>query len=165
MMGVARRMGLSEALAEDAAQSAMIRLLGSIRSGQFDRARGSLRALCLTIVRSQVIDLRRKQGRAREEPQNGHADREEPCERVLERLWLNERREQILRQALEELRKGGTDERTIHAFELYGIREMDPGQVGAMLGMTRDEVYVAKLRVAKRLRPIVARLDEVYEDL
>lgn len=157
-------MGLGESLADDAAQSSMIRLLETIRAGQFDRGRGSLRALCLTIIRSQVIDLQRKRAKDAA-PVQGSDDREGTCESVLERLWLNERREQILGHALRELREGGTEERTIQAFELCGLREMDPEHVGAMLGMSRDEVYVAKFRVAKRLRPIVARLDEIYEDL
>ena len=164
MRGGARRMGLDEALAEDAAQTAMIRLAESIRANHFDRARGSVRALCLAMVRSQVIDVMRK--RARDcRADASQAQREPPAGGDLERIWMDERRRQILRLALAELREGGTDERTIHAFELYGLREMAPERVGEMLGMTREEVYVAKFRVAKRLRPIVARLDEAYEDL
>lgn len=51
------------------------------------------------------------------------------------------------------------------AFELFGVRGVDIGEVTASLGMTREEVYNAKYRVTQRLRPIVARLDELYEDL
>jgi hypothetical protein len=31
--------------------------------------------------------------------------------------------------------------------------------------MTREEVYNAKYRITRRLQPIVARLDQTYEDL
>jgi RNA polymerase sigma factor (sigma-70 family) len=166
MLGVARRVGLGDALAADASQAAMISLVEAIRTQQFDRSRGSLRALCLVIVRSKAVDLWRKRVRAKEARGDSAMGMVEAAGRQsLERFWMDERRDQILRHAMQELREGGTDERTIRAFEMFGLRDMDPVEVGKALGMSRDEVYLAKFRVAKRLRPIVARLDEIYEDL
>ncbi len=164
MLGVARRLGLSDAAAEDAVQAAMLTFIQAYRAGQYDRARGRLGAFILTILRSRTIDIRRRDPR-----RPGGAAPPEEAEQLSEaevtRLWLDERRHQILRQALEDLREHGTDERTLAAFELYGVRGVAIEEVTQRLGMSREEVYNAKYRVAKRLQPVVARLDELYEDL
>jgi hypothetical protein len=81
------------------------------------------------------------------------------------RIWMDERQNQILREALGTLRHEGADERMIEAFELYGLRGVDIGEVTSQLSMSREEVYNAKYRITRRLQPIVARLDELYEDV
>ena len=164
MVGVARRLGLSAEEAEDAAQAAMISFLKAYRAGQYDRTRGRLSAFVITILRSRAIDLRR---RVRNRPDAGQApDRfEQLVEADIERLWIDERQNQILRQAIDVLRADGADDRMLEAFELYGVGGVDIAQVTCRLGMTREAVYNAKYRITRRLQPIVARLDELYEDL
>lgn len=164
MLGVARRIGLNDAEAEDAVQATMVAFLESYRSGQYQRERGRLSAFLITILRSRAIDARRRAVR-RQEPSAPAESVERFTQEDVSRLWMNERQDQLLRQALHELRQGGADERMLAAFELFGVRGVAIGAVTQHLGMTREEVYNAKYRITRRLQPIVARLDQTYEDL
>ncbi|QYK48329.1 MAG: sigma-70 family RNA polymerase sigma factor [Phycisphaeraceae bacterium] len=164
MLAVCRRMGLTHAEAEDAVQAAMVSFVEAYRQGKYDRERGRLSAFIITILRHRAID-RVRQARQRREANECAAGLEATSEHEVERFWLDERQNQILREALAQLREGGTDERMIAAFELYGLRGVEIDEVIAQLGMSREEVYNAKYRVTKRLQPIVARLDELYEDV
>lgn len=78
---------------------------------------------------------------------------------------MNERHMQLLRHSLDERRRKGADENMIKAFEMFGVIGIKIEEVTEALGMTREEVYNAKYRITQRLRPIVAKLDEIYEDL
>ena len=164
MLGVCRRMGLPQAEAEDAVQAAMVNFYEAYRSGKYDRSRGRLSGFIVTILRSRALDLRRRAHRRQEV--NASLDAFEQVGEVeLEQIWLDERHGQILREAIEELEDSGADRRMLTAFELYGLRGVDISEVTARLGMSREEVYNAKYRITRRLQPIVARLDELYEDL
>lgn len=164
MLAVCRRMGLTHAEAEDSVQAAMVSFVEAYRAGRYDRERGRLSAFLITILRSRAIDCKRRAHRRHE-----HNQVVEPVEALSEadigRFWLDERQNQILREALQTLRDEGADERMVAAFELYGLRAVDIGEVTAQLGMSREEVYNAKYRITRRLQPIVARLDELYEDV
>ena len=164
MLGVCRRMGLTDAEAEDAAQATMLTFLSAYRANQYDRARGRLSAFIITILRSRALDHRRRALRRHEVPVI-----EEQIRRFSEadvaRFWLDERQNAILTEAMRQLRADGADERMIMAFELYALRRTDIAEVTTQLGLTREEVYNAKYRITRRLQPIVARLDEAYEDI
>ncbi|GMV27578.1 MAG: hypothetical protein AMXMBFR58_36090 [Phycisphaerae bacterium] len=164
MLGVAQRMGLTAAEAEDASQAAMTSFLEAYRAGRYDRGRGRLSAFIITILRSRAIDIRRRAYRHREVEAPSDVV-ESVTEAELGRLWLDERQAQILREALDEIRRSGADERRLEAFELFGLRGVDIAEVTNRLGLSREEVYDAKYRITHQLRPIVARLDELYEDI
>ena len=164
MLAVARRLGLRETEAEDVVQSAMTKFVQSYRQGKYQRERGRLSAYLVTILRSRAMDHWRRNNR-----HEAYGAACEACEQLSDaqvtRIWFDERQNQLLRQAIDELREHGADEGMISAFELFGIRGVDIGEVTSRLGMTREEVYNAKYRITQRLRPIVARLDDLYEDL
>lgn len=163
MRAVARRMGLSDAEADDAVQAAMLQFLQAYRAGGYDRSRGRLGSFLVTILRSRAIDAQRREGRRRDAAQ---IQSDTPMSVAdTERIWMDERHNQLLRHAMQELRDAGADERMIAAFELFGLRGVSIADVTASLSMTREEVYNAKYRIAKRLQPIIARLDQLYEDL
>lgn len=164
MLGVARRIGFGEAEAEDLVQAAMANFVESYRKGQYKRDRGRLSAYLITILRSRAIDLWRKKRRLREADTPPEAI-EHLSDRHVTRVWMDERQTQLLRHALDELRRKGADENMITAFEMFGVSGVAIAEVTAKLGMSRDEVYNAKYRITQRLRPIVARLDDLYEDL
>lgn len=164
LLGVARRIGLTDAEAEDAVQATMLNFLESYRSGQYQRERGRLSIFLITILRSRAIDARRRAVRRRETLAPAEAV-ERFTQEDVSRLWLDERQSHLLRQAIDELRRSGADETMLAAFELFGIRGVAISAVTEQLGMTREEVYNAKYRITRRLQPIVARLDQLYEDL
>lgn len=165
MLAVARRVGLTDAEAEDAAQTAMLTFVQAYRAGQYERDRGRLSTFLITILRSRAIDARRQAYRRREAVGGLDTSAEEVSEAEVTRLWMDERQSQLLRRALEELRAGGADDRMVRAFELFGVRGVEISEVTRELGMTREEVYNAKYRITRRLQPIIARLDELYEDV
>ncbi len=53
----------------------------------------------------------------------------------------------------------------IRAFELSAVNQVPAAQIAEDLDMAVGDVYLAKSRVAKRLREIVARLEHVYDEL
>lgn len=164
MLGVARRMGLSGAEAEDAVQAAMLSFFEAYRAGKYRREQGRLSAYLVAILRNRALDARRR-AHNRHEAKASIEAIEQYSEAEVSRLWLDERRNLLLKQALDELRAQGADERALAAFELFGVRAVSIDEVTARLGMAREEVYNAKYRITRRLQPIVARLDELYEDL
>jgi len=164
ILGFARRLGLRDEDAADAAQESLMSFLKGYREGNYDRSRGRLRAWLMTIVRRRVIDIQRAKELSR--PARGSsAVGEIPDEGALEALWESERRSGLLRQAMEELRKTSrTSEKTLRAFDLYVLQERPVEAVAEELQLSPGDVYMAKNRVAERLREIVARLDKLFDD-
>ncbi|MFN0132995.1 MAG: RNA polymerase sigma factor [Phycisphaerales bacterium] len=161
--GVARRMGLSEADASDVAQEAITEFLSLYREHRYDREKGRLRSWLAGITRRVALNFRRRA--AAHAPERGvSAIESEPSPEEVDRLWDQERESELLRQAMEELKKTRTSDRSIEAFELVAIRRVPAATVARQLGITAQDVYVAKARVAERLREILARLHRVYED-
>lgn len=164
LCGVARRMGLDDADAADVAQETLLTFLGEYRDGRYDRERGRLRSWLIAIARRQIAGAYRRRARARIE-RGASALEGEPGDDDFDRAWEEERRAAILRAAMDELRANTrAHERTIEAFELLVMRRMPVPAVARELNITEHDVYQAKSRLAQRLREIIARLDEAYDD-
>jgi len=158
----ARTLGLSDADAGDIAQETLVRFLNEYRAGKYDRGRGRLRSWIISIARFRIADLRRRQ-LARREQRGASAVLEIPDKHRLTEIWDRAHRGALLRRALSELRETSrTQPRTLRAFELFVLEEQPAAQVAETLGMSAQEVYVAKNRVAERLREIVAKLESLY---
>ena len=71
--------------------------------------------------------------------------------------WDRQWTEQLLQRAMTEAR-GGVEERTWKAFELYGVRGVPVEQVATELEMTPAAIRHAKMRLVKQVREIVDRL-------
>lgn len=162
IVGFAVRLGLDHADAADIAQETTIRFVEEYRAGRYDRDRGRLRTWIMELVRTRVATLRRKVARrgvvAGDSTivQLGDA-------RGLDQAWDEERNREILRRSMEELRETSrTGERTMEAFEALCVHRVAPAVVAEQLGMTVRDVYLAKCRVAQRLRRIAARLEAEY---
>ncbi|MBC7773117.1 MAG: sigma-70 family RNA polymerase sigma factor [Pyrinomonadaceae bacterium] len=160
--GVALRLGVSTEDAADVAQETMTNFLRSYRSGQYVRGKGRLRDWMCGIARNRVMDLHRSRSRRREAAVDvGDIARIE--ESGVRQLWNEEERKTILEQSMQELReKSRMSERTIRAFEMVLLGVPDR-EVADQCGMTVPEVYVAKHRVATKLRQIVAELTAAYD--
>lgn len=163
MRAVAVRLGVADADLDDVIQTTLVTFVESWRRGQYDRARGRLSNFLVTILRSRILDLQRRQWR-RAGARGGSALVDLPSVVEVERLWMDERQKRLLVVALEELRRGGVEEQSLQAFELYALRGSDADEVAAMLSVSREHVYDTKYRLSRRLRPIMARLGELYED-
>lgn len=158
----ARRLGLSDADAADAAQETLLRFVREYRAGKYDRSRGRLRSWIIGIARHSIGDLRRRGGRPG--GRGSSAIAELPDDERLSAIWDAECRDVLLRRALDALRtESRIEPRTLRAFELVAFEQQPPAAVAESLGMTASDVYVAKHRVLERLREVAADLQQAWE--
>jgi RNA polymerase sigma-70 factor (ECF subfamily) len=158
----ARRLGLHEAEAQDAAQDTLLHVVRDFRAGKFDRSRGRLRSWLFAIARSHVLGRRRSTAR-RHEVRGDSALEEVADDSTLSKFFEEEWHREILRTALHELRTTTrSDPQTVRAFELVVIEERPAPEVARELGLSLNTVYVAKHRTLERLRSILERLREDF---
>lgn len=164
IVGLARKLGLPEEDAADVAQETLARFVKAYRAGEYDRNRGRLRSWIIGIAKYRITDAIR----ARADRRGWRGDSiisGVPEQRELDAIWDVERRQAILRQAIDELRADSkTSEKTIRTFEMLSFHRRPAAAVAEELGMTLNDVYQAKNRVAGRLREIVARLEALYDE-
>lgn len=164
LVGFSRNLGLTEQDAADIAQETLARFLAEYRDGRYDRKKGRLGAWLVGIARYRILDLRRRsRGKYQLAGESAIVDLDD--ERNLSRIWEDERRHAVLRQAMDELQSASrTDPRTIKVFEMLMFHSMTPQVVAEEVGISVHDVYLAKSRVAQRLRTIVERIEAEYDD-
>lgn len=163
LVGFARRFGLEDADAADVAQDVLTRFVQEFRDGRYDRSRGRLRSWLVSMAHDRSVTLLRRSAVRRVARGESALDERSEVD-VLSNAWEEERRRVVLRTAFDELRdESRTDPRTIRAFELLFMHGLEPDVVASECGMSVQDVYRAKSRVAQRLRAIVARLESAYE--
>lgn len=163
MLAVARRLGLSDADAADVAQETVLHFVRDYRAGRFDPSRGRLRHWIAGIARHRIGDIQRRAA-LRGELCGASAMAELPDEdrvhAACEQAW----REAVLKRAVDELRSTLSGEKSLAVLELLFIRQMSAGQVAAELGMTPQDVYVHKSRLARRLREFIAAQEALMDE-
>ena len=164
LTGFVRNCGVRESEAAEIAQETIVRFVEEYREGKYDRSRGRLGAWLVTIARYRVLDMRRKVGTAKvERGESAMVDLDD--DRSVGAAYEAERRQALLREALEELRtRSRTDPKTVQAFEMLVYHGLTPQVVAEQMGMSTHDVYLAKSRVAAKLREIVVRLESEYEE-
>ena len=154
------KLGLRPEDAADAAQETMVQFARDYRAGRYDRERGRLRSWIFGIARHRVLDAQRARARRRERRGESALSDVQGSD-DFERIWDDQWRKALLRTALDELRAGPRLEpRTLRAFELVALRGVAAAEAAREIGMSIDEIYVAKSRVLKRLRQIVSELEQ-----
>jgi len=163
ILAFAQRLGLSPHDAADIAQESLARFVQAYRDGKYDRSRGRLRSWIISIVRYRVADLRRANA-AR--PMRGEsALGDPPSDDEMFALWEREHRAAMIREALRALRETSRfGETTIRAFEQFVLEQRPAADVAGELSLTAHDVYMAKNRIAERLREILTRLEAAYDD-
>lgn len=151
----ARHRGLDAESAEDVAQQCLSAVSERIRG--FEKKR-SFRAWLRGMVDHKVADYIAKTGRP---PGRAQEPRSQPESGTLANLWEQTWNERLL-QVLSDHLRSHFAEHTLRAFELYVMRDMPVEQIAALLGMTPNQIYVAKSRVLRYLRE---SCDEVLENL
>ena len=163
LVALARRFGLGNEDAADTAQEALVQFVRSYRAGNYERGRGRLSSWIMGIARNCIIDQQRARA-ARREQRGISALAELPGDDCWAEIWDAECDREVLRQAVQVLHtETRIDAETIRAFELLAFHQLAPSQAAAELGMTLNEVYLAKHRCLKRLRRIVATLQAAGE--
>jgi RNA polymerase sigma-70 factor (ECF subfamily) len=161
--GLARRLGVSQADAEEVAQRSLAEFVRAYREGRYDRTKGRLSSWILGIAHHTTLRVLRT-GR-REGTPGATVLAEVADEPALRSIWADERDRAILARAMALLRdESGIDDRTLLAFELAAMRGVPAAEAGSQCGMTAEQVYVAKSRVTKRLRELVSALTAAFEE-
>lgn len=162
LVGVGLRLGLSREDAADAAQEALLRFVKGYRAGAYDRSRGRLRSWLIGIARNCVRDVHAQRVRRRE--RHGASQIAElPDERRMTLIWDEQQRRVMLEKALAELRASPRlGAPALQAFEMTALERRSAPDVAAELGLSLNDVYLAKHRCLRRLRSILTELDKAY---
>ncbi len=140
----------------------MARFVALYRAGKYERGSGRLSSWIIGIARNCILEQRRVRA-VRREKRGLSALGNLPDENHLSTIWERESERAILCKAIRTLREETRiDANTIRAFELLALRQLAPSEVAAELDMTMNDVYLAKHRCLKRLRPLVAALTAAY---
>ena len=108
ILTVARRLGLQDSDAEDAAQETIAAFIDAYRQGKYHKDKGKLRLWLYGIARHKIRDIIRKRSRV-EKPITDKTDATRFFDQVedthIESAWEEEWEKAVLRQALEEVRQ------------------------------------------------------------
>jgi RNA polymerase sigma factor (sigma-70 family) len=155
----ARQRGLRQEAAEEIAQQCMTAVVGRIN--RFKRQK-SFRGWLRKMVANKVCDFLRDRVGNIGDGQfiEAHDDRDQPS-RLWQREWNRAHVQYVVRGLRSELA-----EHTLRAFEMYVLQDVPVEQISRQLGMTANQIYVAKNRVIERLRRehTAELLDALYED-
>lgn len=169
LVGVARHLGLGAEDALDVTQQTLLEFVRDFQADRYDRSRGRLRHWVLGILRHRVADLQRMHGRERRHARSvGEAPPAAidgvPAD-VIEGAWQREVDRRMLEDALQSLREQTrVSPQSLKAFELTAIRGVPAEAAASACGMSVDGVYVARSRVAARLRQILSDIERAYAE-
>ncbi len=166
--GAALQSGLTEAEADDVVQETFLEGAVKMPAFEYDPQRGSFKAWLLKLTRWRILDYLRKRRRAPVSLPAGAAEgsRTEPIERipdpaganvdaVLEQEWERG----LMQAALETVRRRADPEK-YQAFNLYVHREWPAEKVAKTLGLSLNQVYLAKHRITAMLKAEIERLEQ-----
>lgn len=154
MFNFVRRAGLNEHDAEEVVMDSMETVARKMEEFEYNRETGRFKSWLLTIVRFKLGDRFRKQKRRAEKAEMVSLDGVDEGQVLdsgeieLERIWDKEWRKQLIDMALERV-KQLVGHRQYQIFYCYVIQEQKAEEVAEFLGVSRDQVYVAKNRVGK----------------
>ena len=139
---------------QDLRQEVMLAVMKEAPSPKYSRTLGSFRSYLQGIIRHKALDILHR----RLESNVGGAEMEQiPDEDSIQRMLDEEYEKIIFNMALDEL-KDEVDERQYIAYEMYALQNRPPEEVGRILGMSVNQVYLAKSRGVKEMKVIVERL-------
>lgn len=166
--GFAAHSGLDHADAEEVTQDVFNEVATNIHDYLAQPQRGSLRGWLLNLTRWRVIDKARRRQRHQKHQQprsrDSHDRRDDTIEALpdlsppaLDELWEREWEQQILIQALENLRSH-VDTRHYQAFELHAAHGLSVRTIAQQLELNPASVYVIHYRLRRLLKAEVDRL-------
>jgi RNA polymerase sigma-70 factor, ECF subfamily len=164
LIGFARKSGLNQQAAEDFAQQALLEFFRSYKVGRYDRSKGRLSHWLFGIARkvlSQTFRKRRPEKVATDMQKS--ASDSQPLENyadptAAEDLWQQQWEKMVMQICLDRAKKE-FDEKTFSAFQMCALQELDPQEVAARLGISRNAVYIAKSRILSRVRELIEEFD------
>jgi RNA polymerase sigma-70 factor (ECF subfamily) len=169
--GLAIRSGLPDGEAQDILQETVLKVVEKIPRFNYDPKIGSFKVWLLTIARSRVIDALRRLGRekARLAPLADDGTEIPLVERVpdpdsidFDAVWEQEWREGLYEAAIDLIKKR-VQPRQFQLFDCYVRKEWPPEKVAQVMGVTVNQVYLARNRISNMLRQQVRRLEARHQ--
>lgn len=145
----ARSRGLSEDESEDVAQSCMEKLSQTMATFDYQQDRGSFKNYVFTLTRHEIASrCRRKHpDLATSRELRSIPSAPDEAQQEWEHHWVSEHLAYCLARLT-----GEFSPESIEAFKLYALNEWPVERVCDTLGMSSNQVYLAKSRILKRLR-------------
>jgi len=155
LVNYARKRGLSRDDAEDVTQQCVAVVVEQI--GDYQHA-GSFKTWLHTIVERRICDVFRRRREVQGDSAFWVAHQEQPDtgpkpEEIWEHQWWTDH----LRHCAAAVRHD-IEDTTYAAFVAYAIEEQPASAVAELLGITSNQVYVAKHRVLQRIRGLLVEL-------
>lgn len=158
LLRYAQRRGLGADEAEEIAQQCLEVIVSRIQT--FER-RASFRGWLQRIVDNKVKQHLSRRGR-QTQPRTGVLENQADDAPTPEALWEQQWNRTHLLYCLVSLRADFAAH-TLQAFELYVLQGVSARDAAEMLGMTPNQIYIAKCRVMRRLKErSKALLDKLY---
>lgn len=164
---VARKAGLADAEAQDIVQETLLSVAKKMPGFRYDPTLGSFKGWLLLIVRSRIVDHRRRRA-ARPQLEGTPASDDDRDTAFIERLpasegddmdrvWQEEWERSILDTALERV-KATVAARQFLVFQMTTAQGIPASAVARSLGLNVAQVYLARHRVARAIRSEVEKL-------
>lgn len=168
--GVARKAGLTQAEAQDVVQETMLAAAKHLPGFRYDPAIGSFKTWLLNMTRWRITDQFRNRGpvslRSSDGgPLNGRTETDfmnripDPAADTVEAVWEAEWQANLLEAAIAHVRRR-IDPEKYQLFDLYVNRNWPPEKVAHTLGVSVNQVYLAKHRITELIRDEVHRLEK-----
>jgi len=169
--GTAIKSGLTAAEAQDVVQETMISVARHMPAFKYDPAIGSFKTWLLNMTRWRITDQLRKRGpfvaghSAADDTATGTRTVDkmvDPMSRDLDVLWNTEWEKNLLDAALAKVKRR-LDPQKYQIFDLYVKKEWPPEKVAATLGISVDQVYLAKHRTTEMIKEEVKKLKQTMQ--
>jgi RNA polymerase sigma-70 factor (ECF subfamily) len=152
----ARKLGLSNVEAEDAAQETMTAFFKAYKEGKYDQDKGRLSNWLFGIAKRVILNLR-----GRRPLEKLIADKATGTsfwdmvqdDRTLDRTWEIQWQQMVLKRCMEQVRQE-FDPKVFSAFRHYAIDQFTIEEVCQRFDMSRNAVYIAKSRILSRMREL-----------
>jgi len=165
---VASKAGLSDPEARDVVQETVLAVAKQLRSGGFDRSKGSFKHWLCVITRRRIVDhfRRRTDPDLRHRPASDDAGtgtdtlarQPDPASMESDRVWDEEWQRNLMETALERVKQLVTPKQ-FQIFDLSVMRQMPTGEVAQLLKVNAAQVYLARHRVGGVLKQEVKKLE------
>ncbi len=165
--GVARHAGLSDAEAEDVVQETFCQVAKNIPKFKYDPAVGSFKSWLLKTTLWHIADQFRHRAKSCEPAETADGTNRQTAltERIPDpqSLNLDEAYEEAWKRNLQEAAlarvKAKVNPKQYQAFNLYVIKGVPVADITRLLGMSRNQVYLAKLRLTRLAADEAKRLE------
>ncbi|MBQ9337843.1 MAG: sigma-70 family RNA polymerase sigma factor [Lentisphaeria bacterium] len=160
--GLAQFKGLDAGEAEDICQQVMLKFFNKSKTFKFDPNVARFRTYFGNIINMTIIDHLRKKSRNLEDPTDEIEAK--PVDAESEKLFLNEWRKMIIKEAERELKNRVAPE-TFQAYELYAVQKRPVEKVAAYLNCSVNQVYQARKRCFAMMQEILLKMKEQDPEL